>query len=190
VCANCFYYPFSNGNFRNASLFCWGKKLVKEEDYSYSFRGQKADEKVIMVARRHTWSMAKSGTVILIVALIVFLTFLFAGASTISFYVFFGGLLISLFYGAYHWFVWRNDLYLLTNQRVIVIEQKKLFWRRVSEAYLEKIQDVTYESKGITAHLLNFGDVKIQTAGKEEVIVFEGIADPVGVQQKIMDLIK
>jgi len=85
--------------------------------------------------------------------------------------------------------VWTDyylDIWVVTNNRIMNIEQKGLFKREVSTLRIERIQDVTIKVDGIVATVLGFGDVCVQTAGETEEFVIEGIANPENVKRKIL----
>lgn len=69
------------------------------------------------------------------------------------------------------------DVWIITNQRIINIEQKGLFARIISEQRLSRIQDVTSEVKGILNTLFGYGNVFVQTAGEEKRFNFWEIPD-------------
>lgn len=76
------------------------------------------------------------------------------------------------------WTDYYLDILILTNKRIIEIEQKALFSREISTFRLDRIQDVTVEVSGIIATFLNFGDIHIQTAGEVPEITVRGIPHP------------
>ncbi len=80
------------------------------------------------------------------------------------------------------------DVWIITNERIVNIEQKDLFTRRVSELRFHTIQDVTSEVSGIIPSILDFGDVLVQTAGENPRFIFHNIPNPVGVKDLIMKL--
>jgi len=62
---------------------------------------------------------------------------------------------------------WLNhelDLFVITNNRVICIEQKSFLNRAVGECTLDKIQEVSIETKGFFANVLDYGTVTLKTA--------------------------
>ena len=83
-----------------------------------------------------------------------------------------------------------NDIFILTNQRVINIDQRGFFSRRVAETELENIQNVSYEIKGPIKSILNFGDVMISTAGNTVGLALANVENPHFVQEKIVELQK
>jgi hypothetical protein len=81
------------------------------------------------------------------------------------------------------------DVWIVTNERVINIEQKGLFSREVSEKELHKMQDITSDVDGFWATMLNYGDVYIQTAGEKERFVFKHIPFADEVARRISNLV-
>lgn len=81
------------------------------------------------------------------------------------------------------------SVWIVTNDRIVSIEQHGLFGRTVAELDLYKVQDVTSEVHGTVATLLNYGDVFIQTAGEKERFVFEKVPNPHHIRQGIIDLV-
>ncbi len=64
--------------------------------------------------------------------------------------------------------IWTNyylDLWVITTKRLIAIDQRGLFRRRVSSFRLERLQDMTVEINGLLATLLDYGSLRAQTAG-------------------------
>ena len=78
------------------------------------------------------------------------------------------------------------DVLIVTNQRVIDIEQIGLFARDIATAPLGSIQDVKIEILGVIATAFNFGNLHLQTAGGDKEIVIHGIKNPEYVKKLIM----
>jgi len=110
----------------------------------------------------------------------------FFGASQIISYVIFAVLGIGFIYSFYIWFIWHNGTYVVSNQRVIKIEQTGLFSREISEAEVDRIQEISTEIKGPIRTMLNFGDIKLQTASQEGRVTLKNIAAPYDMQQQIV----
>ncbi len=86
----------------------------------------------------------------------------------------------------YQWEDWRNDIYAVTDTQVIDTEALPLGLNSKSTvAPLDQVQDVRVEVPGTLAFLLNFGDVKIETAGKSGQMVFYSIHNPRDAQEEI-----
>lgn len=86
----------------------------------------------------------------------------------------------------YHYADWRNDIYVLTEDRIIDIDKKPLMLREERrEASLAMVQNVKYIIPGILSNLLNVGNVMIETAATEGEFTFDGVHDPRRVQGEI-----
>lgn len=93
-------------------------------------------------------------------------------------------------YGFLIWIDYYFDIWIITTERIINIEQKGMFTRSVSELRFSKIQDITTEVVGFIPTIINYGDVKVQTAGEENEFLFRTISDPYHVKNIIMELQK
>lgn len=89
------------------------------------------------------------------------------------------------------WTHYYLDLWVVTDRRIIVIEQISFFNRKVSSFRLERLQDIKVRVSGIIATFLNFGTIRAQTASAaEDNFRGTGLPDPRGIQsqiQKAMD---
>jgi len=83
---------------------------------------------------------------------------------------------------------WFLDIWVVTTKRIINIEQHGLFGRTMSELLLYNVQDVTSDVRGFLRSMLDYGDVKIQTAGEQEHFVFDDVEHPNEVAKRILEL--
>lgn len=158
--------------------------------FKQQFPGQRIDEHVMVLLRRH-W-IAFVGPVlrlgffnILPIGILAFFFYAldWAPPSEGMWYVL-GVLFTSTYYcviwlAFYHEFVdYHLDVWVLTDQRVVNIEQKGLFERMISELNVSKVQDVTSEIHGHVATLLDYGNVYIQTAAEQQRFAFLQIPHP------------
>lgn len=67
------------------------------------------------------------------------------------------------------------DVWIVTNRRVLSIEQNGLFSRTISELRLYRVQDVTSTITGLLHTIFGYGNVEVQTAGEKEHFIFEDI---------------
>lgn len=104
--------------------------------------------------------------------------------------IFFGILGIGLILAFRVFIVYSFNIFIITNQRIIDIDQHGFFSRTVSETIYEKIQDVSFKIKGIMRTIFHYGDIIIQTAGSQANIELHGVKDPAKVQQAIIDIQK
>ena len=99
--------------------------------------------------------------------------------------------LLTLFLAFAIWTHYYLDLWIITDRRIILIDQIHFFHRNVSIFRLERLQDIEYYVKGLLPTLLNFGTIRAQTASAfESNFRTSGLPDPRGLQatiQKAMD---
>ena len=82
------------------------------------------------------------------------------------------------------------DTWIITNERIISIEQNGLFNRTASELDLSSIQDTTAEIRGILQTIFTYGNVFVQTAGEKSRFHFKNIDNPEEVKQVINRLVQ
>ncbi len=80
------------------------------------------------------------------------------------------------------------DVWIVTNKRILNVEQTGLFSRTISELRLYRIQDVTSTVNGFLHIMFGFGDVEIQSAGEKTRFRFEDITNPNHVAKTILEL--
>jgi hypothetical protein len=78
------------------------------------------------------------------------------------------------------------DVLIVTDKRIINIEQKGLFARETASLRLDKIQDITIDISGILATFLSFGNIRIQTAGEQEEFMIRFIRNPEMLKNSIL----
>ncbi len=83
------------------------------------------------------------------------------------------------------WFTWYFNLTLVTSQRIIDIEQRGMFLRRVREAPHAWIMEVTFEIKGLMATLFGYGNVYVNLGGDKKPICIEAVETPEIVKDKL-----
>ena len=67
------------------------------------------------------------------------------------------------------WTKYYLDVWYVTEKRIIAVDQKSVFHRGMSNLRFDKIQDITVEVHGFIPTLLDFGNVKVQTAGQDSM---------------------
>lgn len=78
------------------------------------------------------------------------------------------------------------DVWIITSERVIAIEQRGLFRREVSEFTILRVQDVSTNIAGFIPTALDFGELQVQTAGEEKRFCFKQVPDPNRAKQQIL----
>ncbi|MBI4785460.1 MAG: cyclic nucleotide-binding domain-containing protein [Chloroflexi bacterium] len=96
--------------------------------------------------------------------------------------------ILLLLAGFWLWYMyedWKNDIYRVTDDRIVDIERSPLGIEiKQSETTLDRVQDISYVRQGVLAMIFNFGDLVIETAGAGK-FVFYDIRDPQGAIQEI-----
>jgi membrane protein YdbS with pleckstrin-like domain len=77
------------------------------------------------------------------------------------------------------------NLWVLTNRRIVEIEQRGYFSREVSITFLSRVQDVTTDIHGMLPSLLGIGTIRVQSAGATNEFKMHGIPRP----EEMRDLI-
>jgi hypothetical protein len=164
----------------------------------YHFDGQKNGEKILKVLHRHWFNVITKFLLIFLMIGLLLASYLitsfffdaFTQQALINLTTFIRSLFFTFLWLLFFviWIDYYFDVWIVTNERVVNIEQKGLFTRVVSELELEKIQDVTTDVRGVIPTLLNYGNLLIQTAGEKERFIFRNIPDPYAVKDLIMKL--
>lgn len=154
-------------------------------DSNFTFRGQRPDEEIRLVVRRHPivffWPLLQST----IALAFIVLTLIFWGLGNI-FYIITTVLILIIFSLIFKIsFIYSNSFCLVTNQRVINVDQRGFFNRVITETDYAKIQEVTNSTAGMIGTTFNIGEINILTAGKESQLTIRNIPDPYSIQQEI-----
>jgi hypothetical protein len=80
------------------------------------------------------------------------------------------------------------DILIVTDRRVVDIDQEQLFFRSISELNLTDVQDVNSSVKGFFPTLFGYGDVTIQSAGERVNFLAQNFRHPREIASIIADL--
>ncbi len=160
---------------------------------------QKSYEKVEHIIRRH-WITFIPIIIFLIVLTVLPIGVYFLLTNSLNIYlqnqIYFtaGVLLGSVYYLSVILFFYTSfvefhlDLWIVTNDRLLDIEQKTLFARTISEVDLFQVQDITSEVHGIFPSIFNYGNIILQTAGAVPKFTFRSVANPNKLREVILNL--
>jgi len=73
-----------------------------------------------------------------------------------------------MFFSIFLYIEWLNhelDMFVITNNRIVCVEQKSFLNRAVTECNLGQVQEVNSITKWLLANIFNYGTISIQTAG-------------------------
>lgn len=153
----------------------------------FLFNGQRPDETVEEVIKNHPFVLFWPGIKAVVILLIPTATLIFWGASlsfTITTLVCVP-VALGIFFRAYY--IYSASVLLITSERVLYLDQKNFFRRKIIETNLDRIQDVSSDTSGMLKTALNYGDLIVRTAGASQgtEIIIEDIPKPYEVQQEI-----
>lgn len=170
------------------------------ENYTFSryhFQGQHENEQILQVIHRHWFNITLHLVIVFMLSFFLlgslsFFSLLFPDITEQNqpFFAFVQSTLF-IFIWLYGFLVWVDyyfDVWIITNERIVNIEQKGLFVRHISELRFSRVQDVTSSVNGLIPTMLNFGDVSVQTAAEEERFLFRQVGDPFAVKDAVMTL--
>ncbi len=157
------------------------------------------NEQVLFFLRRHSFIFAMTLAAHLFISLVpVILFFIFFDglnpywnhpvtgvAMRLGLSIYYLSMVLFLFHSFIDYYL---DIWIVTNERIMNIEQEGLFSRTISELKLLQIQDVTSEIQGIVPTFLGYGSVYVQTAAEHSHFHFKEIPDPYRVAKEIMRL--
>tara|TARA_Y100001970_G_scaffold266437_1_gene355129 strand:- start:53 stop:607 length:555 start_codon:yes stop_codon:yes gene_type:complete len=160
---------------------------------------QKKDEKILHVLHRHWFTFLPTFTTVLFLFAVPFglyilisnlfptilenqaaYAFLVLAGST-----YFLGLLLLLFTKFNEFYL---DVWIITDKRIVDVEQWTLFSRTISELDLFRIQDVTVDTIGFFPTVLKYGTVSIKTASDNIGIVFYDVGNANPIRQMLIEL--
>lgn len=168
-----------------------------EETKKITFPGQYADEQILLVKRRH-WIvlLGFALTISLLILVPIFVYFFLPLVIEIPNTEIFNKLFLfitSLYYlclSVMSFFMiidYYLDIWIITSQRIISIEQRGLFHRIVIEVRYSQIQDITSIVTGLIATYFQFGNIRIQTAAEKERMILKQITHPIETRRIISD---
>ena len=163
-----------------------------QEPNFVDFETKEKEEKVVLFLRKHPvtnlgWISATAGMVIAPVFLSLLTDFSFLPApfrliGLLSWY------LIVFAFVLENFLIWFFNVNIITDERIIDIDFHNLIYKEVSDAKIDKIQDVTYRVGGAVRALFNYGDVLIQTAGEVQNFEFLAVPKPAKVAKILQEL--
>lgn len=144
-------------------------------------------EQVILFARRHWLFFYGQLAVIVLAGVVATIAIVILVLATIGFDGIAGkgiavALLIwALFWGVrayFHWYRYQNDIWAVTNQRLVDSIKRHWFHHQMASADLVDVEDIRVVREGFLQTVFKFGDVRCQTAGEVPNFVLDGIPDP------------
>tara|TARA_Y100000310_G_scaffold293587_1_gene323267 strand:- start:88 stop:711 length:624 start_codon:yes stop_codon:yes gene_type:complete len=149
----------------------------------------KEGEEILLVVRQTSIAFATSILVGLVLFLFpFFLLFPLFSWGKWGVVIFVILLFIAIIFALYRFIDWYFNCGIITDKRVIDIDQTGLFDRVVSEVPYYKIDDVSYNIKGIRQSMFRYGNVVVAIRGYRSSVTLKNIAKPWIVQELILEV--
>jgi hypothetical protein len=126
---------------------------------------QAADEAVVLFTREHWWGLLRRMffPLIALLGIIALLIVIqqslpaFLGLASVVGLMILGGVV------GYVYVDWRNDYWVVTNRRIVHVDELVLIRKKRDETPLPSVTQVQYERHGIAAAIFDFGDLEVET---------------------------
>jgi len=135
-----------------------------------TFEGQRQDEEVVYVFRRHILTSIKGFFFLVFMAVVGFVPILIWPDNQSMVFVWMGFVILGLLGLGYSYLLWYFSFYIITNQRLRQTRQKGLFKKTVVDLSLENIQSASFGVPGMFGSMFNYGTILIQTGAGDLVL--------------------
>jgi hypothetical protein len=153
------------------------------------FENQEDQEEVLLLLRKHVitnvpWILI---SLVLILSPFFYPLFPFLNFLPVRYFpmILIGWYLLVFAFVFENFLLWFYNIYIVTNERIIDVDFHNILYKEVSDARIDKIQDVSYDQSGLVEAFFNYGDILIQTAAEKTEFVFELVPNPDKVVQII-----
>lgn len=160
--------------------------------HGVDFLNREPEEEVILVVRRHPFTnvgwlfvvaiMIVSPLTFQYFPIISFMPGNFQFVAILIWYLLTTAIFIQ---GFLSWFFSVN---IVTNRRVIDVDFVNLIYRKITDAEIGNIEDVTVQMGSVIRTLFDYGDVLIQTAAEIPEVEFEAVPHPDQIDKILSDL--
>ena len=155
-------------------------RLIKRLQAVYKMLNLDHGEKILMILHHHWISFAGPLSLVIILFMLpAFLLPLALGTPStpviLPYFFFLASIwyLLVLFLALGFWMDYYLDALVITDKRILNVNQTGLFRHVVSEFRLEKVQDVTIEVPNFLGTAFHFGNIRIHTAGEVSFSIME-----------------
>lgn len=135
-----------------------------------SFEGQREDEEVVYVFRRHILTSIKGLFFLVFMVIVGMVPMLIWPEKQNMVFVWMGFAVVGLLGLGYSYLLWYYSFYVITNQRLRQTRQKGLFKKTVVDLDLENIQSASFGVPGMFGAMFNYGTILIQTSAGDLVL--------------------
>ncbi len=158
------------------------KKDVEEKS-QLSFDGQRENENLLFIFRRHMIAMRKGFYLLLIPFATLSIPTLIWQDNLYLLLLPIIGLVVGSILFSYHFILWYFSIYIVTDQRIRQVTQNGFFKKDVIDLRLSKIQSISYNIPGFSGDVFHFGTLVIHT--KVGDLVIHHVEHPVKIYNKL-----
>ena len=160
-------------------------KKKEKKDSKQSFDGQRPDENLLFIFRRHLIAMRKGFYLLLIPFALSSIPPLIWSTNLELFLLPIAGFAIGILLFLYHFILWYFTIYIVTDQRIRQVTLKGFFSREVIDLRLSKIQNISYNIPGFSGDIFKFGTIVIRTIAGD--LVIHNVEHPIEIYNKLQD---
>lgn len=161
--------------------------VVTNDRPQFSFDGQREDEELLFIFRRHIIAMRKGFYLLVIPFAITSAPPLIWPYNLELFLLPVAGLIIGLLLFTYHFILWYFTIYIVTDQRIRQVTQRGFFGKDVIDLRLSKVQSISYNISGFSGDIFHFGTIVIHTFVGD--LVIHNVEQPVKIYNKLQDAV-
>lgn len=147
----------------------------------------KEGEKILLVIRQTPIAFANSlliGTLLFLLPFFLLFPLFSMGKWGVAGFIVL--IIIAIVFAFYRLVDWYFNCGIITNMRVIDIDQKGILSRTVSEVPYYKIDDVSYNIKGFRQTMFRYGNVVAAIKGYRSSVTLRNVAKPAMIQELIL----
>lgn len=169
----------------------WGRltpsESVAQRLNAPHFGWQANDEAVVLFTREHWWGLIRRMffPLIALAAIVALLILIQQSLPALLGIGVLGGSLILGGIALYVFIDWRNDYWVVTNKRIVHVDELVFIRKRRDETPLPSITQVQYERHGIAAAVFDFGDLEVETF--TGTIGMRNMPNPMNIKREVQE---
>jgi len=152
-----------------------------------AFNGQRDDEKVLFIFRRHMIAMRKGFYMLVVPLILTAIPPLIWSYNLELFLLPIAGFILGLILFFYHFILWYFTIFIVTDQRIRQVTQRGFFGKDVIELRLSKVQNISYNILGFSGEVFQYGTIIIQTFVGD--LVIHNVDHPDKIYNKLQDAV-
>lgn len=149
----------------------------------------KKGEKIELIIRRHWIVFVMLWLFLLVWVIISIILYTLLGFNFLSNML---NIVFWLFFSLFMYIQWLNhelDMYIVSNNRVIWVDQVSFLNRKVSECNLWQVQEVNSKTSWLFANIFNYWTISIQTAWSQTTLKMDFAPDSIQGARKILNIV-